>query len=340
MKYKAYNSDPVPFSLSREHYQSSTNDVVFVVERTRSPLTAKQIINFITNPQTKIEGETYIPTRTIAVPVDKEAALKNGIVAACDSSRMVDTVYLKLSDGKQNLLKSEMMMIDLFANYKWDRPIYFTLSFGDIELGQKDYYQFDGFVYKFVPILTPGTTTGIDEGMVNTDILYDNLMNKYRWGNMNQPNVLIDYHNMVAIAMSQNVRGQFSRLAKALLSEGKTEKAIEALDRCMELTPRNPFFYNISLPQHELAIMEIIDCYYRANETEKARKLFDDFTEETSKCLRFFINMGNNSLREVELNIRYLHQMIRTALTYGDEERAQKLNNLITGYKKLYKEGV
>ncbi|MDR1056137.1 MAG: DUF2723 domain-containing protein [Prevotellaceae bacterium] len=340
MKYKVYDSDPVPFSLSHEHYQSGTNDMLFVLERIQNPLTAKQIINFITNPQAKIQGETYVPTRTIAVPVDKDAALRNGIVAARDSSRMVDTVYLKMSSGKQNLIKAEMMIIDLFANYKWDRPLYFTSSFGDIELGQKDYYQFDGFIYKFVPIYTPDKGTSIDIGMVNTDVLYDNLMNKYRWGNMNEQGVLIDYHNMVAIAMSQNVRGQFSRLAKALLSEGKTKKAVEALDHCMELTPRNPFFYNISVPQQEFAVMEIIDCYYRANEIEKARKLFDDFTAETSKCLRFFMNMKNSGSQELELNIRYLQQMMRTASAYGDEERVQKLNNLVTGYMNLYKEGV
>lgn len=331
MQWRTYESDPVPFSLSKENYRAGTNERLYIVERTKDALTAQQVIRFISDPQKKIQGETYIPTRTIAVPVDKKAAVENGIVAAKDIDLIVDTVYLKINN-KSSILKAEMMLIDLFANYKWDRQICFTSLPSDIDLGQSNYMQFDGFAYKFVPIYTP--RQGYEVGRIDTDTLYNNLMNKYRWGNMNVPGVLIDYHNIVPISIMLNVRSQFARLAKALLNEGKTKEAVEVLDRCIELMPRNPFFYNISVPQQDIAIIDIVNHYYKANEKDKADKLFDQFVDETNKCLRFFTGMTEKSIsyEVISYHLYYLQQMHKIASDFGDKERADKISNLLNIY--------
>jgi hypothetical protein len=341
MKCKAYNSDPVPFSLTKNHYRTGTNEIVYVVERTKLPLTAKQIISCIKDPEYRYEGETYIPTRTIIVPVDKEAALKNGIVSEKDKERIVDTVFLKIN--KNIILKSEMMIIDLLANYKWDRPIYFTTQHGDIELGQRNYYRYEGAAYKFVPIYTENKTTSAsiysdfdalrtssEYGCVDYEVLYNNLMNQYRWGNMNQPNVLIDYFNVYQISFSQNIREQFGRLAKEAIKENKIPEAIAALDRCMELSPQEKFFYNICMPQHDLAMIDIINCYYRVNEAEKANNLFDAFVNETKKCIIFFVNAKHDDEYKIRWNIQYLQYLTKIALKYGENERAENINNFVS----------
>lgn len=333
MRKKVYDSDPVPFSLPHELYVSENNQLVDINERTSRPLTAKQVIEFISNPKNrKPNGGIYIPTRTIAVPVDKKAVIANNILPVSDTARMVDTIYLKLNAGKQYVTKSELMLLDLFANYKWDRPVCFS-SVGDLEIGHHEYLRFDGFVYRFVPVYTSPN----ESEFINTDILYDNLMNKCRWGNMDKEGVLIDYHNMLQMCIFQSVRGAFARLAQALMAEGKNDKVVEVLDRCLQITPRNPFFYNMSRRENEVAIMAMVQMYYQVGATEKANILFDEFVAETNKCLRFFANMnGSSGVDELKSNLQYLYQMASIATQCGEQERAQEVKNTIEIYLEMF----
>ena len=99
-----------------------------------------------------------------------------------------------------------------------------------------DYLQFEGLAYRFVPIRTP--RQGITNGRIDTDILYDNVMNKFLWGNVNDPNIHMDEYNKKQINIMQT-RYMFARLSEALNQEGKKEEAIKVVDRMFELFPNN-----------------------------------------------------------------------------------------------------
>lgn len=64
----------------------------------------------------------------------------------------MDTIQLNIPENKNVLIKSELMILDMLANYNWERPIYFIAMGGDLEIGISDYLEFNGFSYKFVPI--------------------------------------------------------------------------------------------------------------------------------------------------------------------------------------------
>lgn len=309
MRNRVYLSAPVPFSLPKEIYAPGINDFISVVEAVKDTLTAKQVIDFIANPASKDKrtGDNYIPCRNIKIPVDKAAVLRHGIVPLKDSALIEDYIYLQFTKGA--IMKSELMVLDLLANYKWDRPIYSVSAAGDINFNQAPYMQYEGFAYKLVPIRKTDNKDRYDLGSINTDILYDNLMNKYRWGNMEKPGVLVDYHNMVSLNMTLNVRNSFLRLSKQLMSEGKTTEAVAVLDRAMELTPRNPFFYNVSFPLHEFALIGIIETYVEANQMEKAKELLLGFMEETAQNLNMYASLGKKGQQELEYNLYYLQML-------------------------------
>lgn len=108
----------------------------------------------------------YIPVRRIALPVNKENAIASGIVAEKDRDLMVDTVYLNLKGDA--LQKNELMLLDMLANFDWKRPIYLTQVYIFQSLGLLDYLQFDGYAYRFVPILTPVHNPMRSDGSIPT----------------------------------------------------------------------------------------------------------------------------------------------------------------------------
>ena len=147
--------------------------------------------------------------------INKQNALKYGIVSAKDASLMVDSLYITIK--KSNLTKSDLAILDILSHYQWDRPIYVVSPGGEGDLGFSDYLEFDGFAYRIVPIKTARNPYSLDAGRVNTDVLYNNLMNKYRWSTMNDPKIYIDQNMNRTVVQVLRIRDMFSRLSAELI---------------------------------------------------------------------------------------------------------------------------
>ena len=151
MKTRANESAPVPFSLPRSKY-AFVNDYLPIRERVDRVVEIKELMDFIASEDEKTklaltDGTMldYIPARRIAIPVDKDNAIASGIVKEQDRDLMVDTVYINISPKKRSIDKSEMMLLDLLANFDWKRPISFTQVYILQDFGLLDYLQFDGY---------------------------------------------------------------------------------------------------------------------------------------------------------------------------------------------------
>ncbi|MBO5656217.1 MAG: DUF2723 domain-containing protein [Rikenellaceae bacterium] len=324
MKHAYNESAPVPFSLPRHKYVASTNDYISV-EDIFPVATARQVMDWIcsTNPRTKAtyagEQVDYIPTKRVAIPVNKENAIRSGIVRAEDADLMVDTVYLDLK--KNRLDKSELMLLDLLATFDWNRPLFFTQSYALRPLGMQEYLQFDGAVYRFVPIKTP-VEDPMFVGRVDTEYLYDNVMNKYRWGGVSDPDVYVDSfvaHNLAA----SNGRHSHVRLAEALMAEGDTTRAIEVLDRAFEVLPLSQFrnTYMITTPA--------IEAYYKAGAGEKGDAILYDFANDLEEYIRYYVQFTGRweDLVADELGdkLANLQELYRIALLYNRREAAARI---------------
>ena len=165
---------------------------------------------------------------------------------------------------------------------------------------------FDVLPYRFVPIKTE--RRGIYYGHVNSDILYDNVMNKYVWGNVNDPDIFLDEYNRKEINILQ-ARYMFARLAEVLNREGKTEKAVEVLDKMFELFPNEimPLTYD-SFPA--------IEQYFVAGENEKGVELTRQLADNCFAMVNYYLSLPNRFAaavkteqdREISIlrNIQYL----------------------------------
>lgn len=337
MQYRVYESDPVKFSIPRSEYLYGTNDMVYIIEKFYKPVSLKAVINLVSASKTKSELssgriESFFPARQLQIPVDKKKVMESGIVSAADSSLIVDTIQLNLPEKKNVMLKSELMILDLLANYNWERPIYFIAMGGDLEIGISEYLEFNGFAYKFVPIKNK-TSLG-NPGRFNALQMYDNIMNTYRWGNMEDPSVNIDYQNLLTFNAVLAVRNIHSQTAKALLEQGETKKAVEVLDKMQEVMIPSQFPLNGSLLNslNEYSVMESINTYLLAGEKEKGLALADAFIKETLKSIDLFSTKYRGrflSMRDIENNLSYLFYIADIYKNRGMEDRAKELEKSV-----------
>ncbi|MDE5962430.1 MAG: DUF2723 domain-containing protein, partial [Alistipes sp.] len=264
MKTRANDAAGVPFSLPKHKY-TYMNDWVPVSNRIDRPVELKEVIDFIRNddPRTQLrldngtpEGERvdYIPTKQLALPVNKENAIASGIVKEADRDKMVDTIYFSLT--KSAIDKSQLMLLDMMAKFDWQRHIFMTQPYMFYDLGLSDYLQFDGYAYRFVPIYTP-VKSASEMGRIDPDYAAPLLRDTFRYGNLADPRVNVDYFLQYNLNAS-NARSSFARVAKALLEQNRVDEAVELLDLGLERLPTSQirFTANNTYP--------FLEAYYAA----------------------------------------------------------------------------
>tara|TARA_R110002096_G_scaffold72174_4_gene172197 strand:+ start:44214 stop:47297 length:3084 start_codon:yes stop_codon:yes gene_type:complete len=276
MRLKAYDSDPIPLTLPEKKIRQGSNDYLPVYERKqiKGHIDVKDLIDFINsdNPQTKVsmnDGSKidYIPTKKLKISVDKEKVLKNGTVPQDMANKIVDEIIWEINKGY--VLKNDLTILDILATNNWERPIYFASTTGlDSYIGLEDYFRAEGMAYRLVPIKRENKNDQ-NPGFVDTDILYDNMMNKFQWGGMDTSNIYMDETNR---RMTMSFRLTFSRLAEKLIEENETEKAKKVIDKAFEVMPE------MNVP-YDLFVMYLAENYYAIGEMEKGnevvRKLAD-----------------------------------------------------------------
>lgn len=284
MKVMANDSKPVPFSIPRHKYLSGTNDYVYIEDAFGKPLPIKTAIEFVISDDLRTKasmGERqvdYLPAKTLLLAVNKQNAIKSGIVKEEDAHLMVDTIVLDIKG--RAIDKSELMLLDLLANFNFERPISFTQIYALDKLGMKDYLQYDGYSYRFVPIKTPANSV-MSLGRVDVDYLYENFMNRFRYGNVSDPRVYACHFVQINFNATQSRNG-FARLAKALIEKGDTATAVKVLDRCIEEIPFSQIrhTYMLTIP--------VIEAYYMAKEYDKGNAILKDYANILKEYILYY----------------------------------------------------
>ena len=193
MKSKAYESASLPISFTHDLYVQGKRDVVYLMEdpRLKGSVELKKALDFVKDEdkRTKLEQAeyaAYIPSKKLYLVVDKAAVIKNKVVAPEDYDKIVDTLKIDFGN-KHYITKDELMVLDMIATNNWERPIYFAITVGrDKYLNLQDYFQLEGLAYKLVPIKSP-STDGLDMGRVDSKLMYQKVMDEFKWGNMERP---------------------------------------------------------------------------------------------------------------------------------------------------------
>jgi hypothetical protein len=275
MKRASYDAAPIPSSLEHDDYRRGTRDYTLIQEKFKEYKDVEQVVKFINsnNPKAKLNTsaglKNYCPTKKLKLKVDKEKAKE--FVPAEYHNKIVDEVKWNLKGN--GLYKNKLMVLDILANFNWDRPIYFAITVGrDNFMGLEKYFQLEGLAYRLVPYIA--NPSDGQTGEINTEVMYENLMNKFQWGGLNNSDLYFDETNT---RMVMNYRNNYARLAENLFSKGDTSRAVQVIDKCLSEFPRevvNLTYFTIP----------IIDLYYKSGEIQKGDALYarmiDDYLTE------------------------------------------------------------
>ena len=339
----AYDSPSMPITWPRLDYCSGTNEYVEV-----DPSYKQQIMEFYQeNPETAKEqfGEEpfelknilrywvrsknpdlhFIPTDTVYVTIDKEAVKKSGMMMAADTIPEKMVISLK---GKRNLYKQDLMMLELIANSNWTRPIYVALT-----VGSENYMNLgDNFVQEgLVNRITPFTTNAIGAKKFDTEKVYKNLMTRFKYGGLDKKGLYIDE---TVMRMCYTHRRLFGTLASNLVTEGKNEQALKALEYAEKVIPE----YNVPM-NYMSGALEFAKVYGTLGKKDKAKHVIDQLFNNASQYMNWYTSLDDHQMRgyqqECMLHLYIMQNCIELA-DLVDEKYVDTLYKKYVPIQQLY----
>ena len=340
MQKRTYESDPVKFTIPRHQYLYGTNDFVQIYDRFNGePVLGKQVMEIFRNPKIVLpmsdgKSHDYVAASKIAIPVNRENVVKYGIVAPEDMDKVQDTIVLKLEDHGY-LSKTDLLILDMICNYEWERPIYFLQQGGEVNIGIKEYLQYDGYAYKFVPFATK-----VSAGDITSQVdprLYYRIMNTYKWESFADTTMHVDYQNLLTFNNLCSPREIMTNCAKWLVSKGETQKAVEVLDKMQSVMPVSAFPLNTSVISSltERTVMDAISIYVAVGEIGKAEKLADEFVLECEEAIALFGTEymgGYLSSDDLQRNLYYIYMVADIFEKNNQSELSKKYADMVNSY--------
>ena len=362
MRRPAYDSPSVPISWPRLQYVEGTNDYIAIqgdakkqvlalykqnpagaaAQFGEEPFELRNILKYWV--QSDKSDLHFIPTDSVYLKLDKDAILRSGMmipkeyVGATDEetkAKMPDRMYISLK-GKRALYKNELMMLEMLAQCNWERPIFMAITVGsENHLGLEPYFLQEGLAYRITPFnwhQLGYVSNPKKEFTLDSEKMYDNLMNRYRFGNMNKEGIYLDE---TITRMAHTHRRMFVLLANQLLAEGQNEKALAVLNKCEEELPSfnlpHDFYMSYS---HNLAL-----DYIELGEKEKGLNILRQLADKEIDYSTWYLSLSNKKFAtnagSCRANIDTLYHLIRYMEKAGDED----VVNLYTSiFEKIYQQ--
>ncbi|MEO9485807.1 MAG: DUF2723 domain-containing protein [Ekhidna sp.] len=325
---QAYESAPLPYGLDIKLYQQGgMNDYLPVFERDElkgNAINAEILMKFISeeNPGLQIQANSYttynsVPASTLFLDIDKEKV--RGIVPEDMQDRIVDRMILRIKG--RGLEKKDLAFLDLLINSNWERPIYLNnTSIAQMNIDLSQYVVQEGMAYRVVPVKNENARAG--SYPVNTEVMYDNVMNKFTWTNLNDPSVYYteDYKGFVL-----NSRSTFNTLAENLIEEGDYARAAEVLKKCLEVMP------NEAVP-YDIFSMQQVDMLLKVGEPELADHIAQTTSNSASQWLDYYFTIDGVDPNELQRQLLSLNEVARAYRASDDREKAAYYEELFNRY--------
>ncbi len=345
MKRPAYDSPALPISWPRIDYCSGTNEYVEVEPEYKSyilemyaqqpeesrelfgddPFELSNIMRYwVRNPDPDLN---FIPTDTLYLTIDKDAVRRSGMLMAAEE--IPDRMVISLV-GKRTLYKSDLMMLEIIANCNWERPIYVATTVGeDNYMNLGDNFIQEGLANRITPFST------INEGVkdFDTERTYTNMMERYKYGGLSVPGVYLDE---TVLRMCYTHRRLFANLALELINEGKTDKALKALQRCETELPE----YNIPY-DYVSGGNDIAKAFALAGNKQRAAEVLDRVWTNAVEYAAWYLMLDNKYFGLSKREIMTQLYIMQNALSVADlisEDLAKEYEDQLAELMYIYQQ--
>ena len=331
MKRQSYESQPLPISLENKNYRQGTNDYLPFVENAKlknSAIDLKQFIDLVRQNHQAIKvpygGSRTIlsyPTKQFYLNVDANQVKAAKAVPASRESEITNRIEFTIN--KSMIEKKHLVILDMLASNNWERPIYFSTTVNSADfMGLQDYFQLEGLAYRIVPVKAANPATGT----VAPEIMYNNMMTKFKWREMDNPNVFYDENYL---RFPANARDKFYRLAKDLYERGDTARSKKVVDHVFTVMPDKSIPNDYYNPQY-------VDLLFKFGNEKQANHIINTMTERSDKALTYYLNQPVLSDIEVQTNLFTLNQLLNVTRQLGMTEKANEIEEkFLKHYKKV-----
>jgi hypothetical protein len=292
--------------------------------------------------KSKDEKLHYIPTDTVFITLDKAAILRSGMyipeqyrgaTAEETMAKMPDRMIISLK-GRTYLTKNHIMLLEMLASTNWERPLYMSTTVGsENHVGLDAYFLQEGLAYRITPFNFRKLGLAPQGGFaVDSETMYNNLMNRFKSGGMNNPGIYIDE---TITRMGYTHRRLYTMLANQLIREGKKEKALAVLNKCDEEFPASILPHNYWQSQSHL----IGQAYLSLGETKKGMEILSQVADNDIEYITWYLSLGDKqfatSFNEVQSSLGTLVKTLQIMERSTDKETLEHYSAL---FNELYRE--
>jgi tetratricopeptide (TPR) repeat protein len=293
--------------------------VVLVENQIKEPLNINTAFEFLLsddNGTKNQSGDAFIPSDKLFLPVDAAQVIKTGTLPESRAAEIVPQIDIKL--GKR-LTKSELMILEMLRTNNWERPIYFAVTVGDsYYMGLDSHFELTGMAYQILPVGANGS-----ERSINVDETYDNMMTKFRYGNIDDKNIYLDENTL---RMCKTHRMMFAQLVGALIQQGDSTRALKALDYSLEKIPG----YNV---RHDYVSAMLAEDYYKLGQYQKGDELLEAVAQDCVEYLDWYFDLKPSLRRNSSSRISHYLAVLRQIQQISNYH---KRNDIMEKYMSVF----
>ncbi len=335
LRQKQNESAPLPITMKPEQYVQGERDVMpYDDYKLAGNVELKNVVDLLLSndesdkvPMQDGTKSNFLPTKNFKITVDPQQVVSTGTVSAADASKITTEMDWKFNKGY--VTKGTLAMFDILAHNNWKRPIYFASTVPSEQYNGLDKYLYsEGLALRLLPLKADTTSADERPEQLNTPVLYNNVMTKFKWGNMKTAKYL-DPQSSDDTFIFTNI---FSSLTGSLIKDGKIAEAKKVIDKYYEVMPDKFFGIRTVVVKFYMA-----ENLYKLGETARANDILEKSGDYINKELNYLadISESKKSLtgsQNIQTGLYYLDRMIKTSKAAGQDKLSDKLqktfNNL------------
>lgn len=319
LKMKKNQSDGLKMQLPQKEINDGKLDYVLVRDMIDKEIDFAEVLKFISSNEKKAKLTTRAGDSLRFIP-GKE--LYFTVSADGETGRIPVSL-----ENRDMLYKHELAFWDIVASNAGIRPVCFVSKMEAKNHGLLNYLKQDGLVYQLVPRKSD-LKNALENPPADTERLYQQLMEEFTWGNIDDPKVNVDYFTVYNAGVFQ-LRNVFNALAEDLLREGKKEKAEAVLKKSVSLFPAPAFRYdNFSLQQANL--------FFEAGLKDQGIHLLKNFVSSVQEDLSYYSQLDKNRQKRVGQDIMTDMYYYQQLLQIIEEQKLEdELPDARTGFESF-----
>jgi len=338
MRRKQNESAPLPITMKESQYVQGVRDVMYYQDANiAGPVELKDIVDILLsdNDEDKVPlqngtKENFIPTKNFKLTVNPAEVISTGTVSAAEAGKIVPALEWKYNKGY--VTKGTLAMFDILAHNQWKRPIYFASTVPSEQFNGLDNYLYtEGLAMRLLPLKADSAASSRQD-LVNTPVLYNNIMNKFKWGNIKTATYL-DQQSSDDVSIFANL---FNTSVSSLIKEGKIDEAKKIVEKYYQVMPDR--FYGM---RSMMGTYFMAENLYILGETARANALIEKSATYIQKELTYLADVSESKNRfvggqNVQLGMSFLNQMAHTAEQHKQTKLSQNLKNQFSALESRF----